>query len=594
MDITGTAASTFGWSDAAAGHGDVIGSAASSFGFATWFPARLVQSAAATGYRPTATLGATPTVGNYIVIEQADRWVTPSPQAGFTTIHTQSSPYFWMGYKLAGAGEPTAYSTLMDQGGIVVMEWADVEDHLLTVLLDPSVADTPFTTTPFAGQAVGGLFSTQDSEGHIIPPSVVLFDQKIGVAPSVSIGYGDPATDTHGSITGQGDWWTVTFGNPFIIAAEFPLVHQTRGFVPISGSAASSFGWRPAATGHGDVVGSATSLFGWRPTAAGNWAANPVSGTAASSFGWSDSADGLTGYVLSGGSAFGWSVTSDGLLTFTGTIASEFRWTSSAGGLVANPITAAGESAFGWSDSAAGFIPITGDAATTFGWTPAATAFRDYRQAHSIFGWSTAVIGFQNYRGQAASSFGWAPSGTGVLAYSGVAASSFGWAAVGTSVDISGQTFPDNGDLFGWSTETAGDVAPAGFGGSGWGFETAATGIMQIDITGVGDSRFGFSSTGSGYADTFGVAASAFGWDPDSTAIGYSFYGPADPAWGFSSAGTGLVKEDILIDGASEFGWSDAGAGLLGPHVGAAEIKRVDLGPKGIWYQPPPPRTRPR
>lgn len=180
--------------------------------------------------------------------------------------------------------------------------------------------------------------------------------------------------------------------------------------------------------------------------------------------------------------------------------------------------------------------------------------------------------------------------------YVPAAASEFGWStsAAGNWVGspVEGLTFDGYGMQFGFATEGVGTVAPIGFGGSRWGFRSDAVGAVPVE--GVNDQLFGFRSDGVGIIGLGGIAASRFGWRPSIIAIDYSFYGPATPAWGFSSSGAGIVKEAIVITGGESFGWTAGGFAVVGAHLAETDIKRVYLGPKGIWYQPQPPRTRPR
>lgn len=180
--------------------------------------------------------------------------------------------------------------------------------------------------------------------------------------------------------------------------------------------------------------------------------------------------------------------------------------------------------------------------------------------------------------GSGGSTFGWSTSGVGSESVSGAGGSTFGWGVAGTDcvspfqedtfdpgaftqcsggVSVSGPV----GSAFGFSSAATGVVSAVGVLASAFGFSSAATGLVQQGVTGVTASGFGWSSAASGHHSISGVLASAFGWG--SSGLGsMPTTGYLASAFGWGTSGVGVMP--AAASGGSTFGWAVIASGAAG------------------------------
>jgi hypothetical protein len=278
----------------------------------------------------TVTLGATPSVGDLVVVaftagaDDGGGFAVPTAGVGkaFTAVVNQNTPYC--------------------QTGVFYRVWDGTESTTITCSdLGQSVGNY---------SAVAFAVAPAAAEGETVEGSAAGSFGFAGTAAGVRRTAGAAAAAFGFTASADG-----TPRTPGAAAGSFGFTAAAIGVRRVVGAAAAALGFTGAATGRRSTMGTASGSFGFTGDATGVTGHPPVTGAASGTFGFTGSAVGRPRRLGAGSATFGFTGTASGRPRPVGAAAGSFGFTAAVSGV--RRVFAAAAGLFGFTGAAHGEEP---------------------------------------------------------------------------------------------------------------------------------------------------------------------------------------------------------------------------------------------
>lgn len=559
---TGSAASTFKFAPAATGTEVISGTSAATFKFS--------HAATATEYADHVSVANVAAhdlgTGNFSIelwykrgANDAAGYLYWEPGGAYIESMWDGSIYFGS----PGVGDAGVYAAPDDSGvwhhvvvtkGATSTSWKFYFDSA-------DVTPEIFASTPSSGTGQIKRFASSDGatgwQGSL--DEVAIYKSVLSPA-RVAAHYnaGVPVTEVTGTAATTFRFVPAATGTETLSgssASTFKFAAAATGAETITGAAAATWKFSAAATGAETITGAGASTWKFSPAATGSVV---IAGTSAATFKYSTAATGAE--ALSGAAATTWrfSVAGTGAETITGAAASgPWKFSTEATGTSLEGTTGLGASTFGYSTEATGFVSTAGEAASTFKFSHAATGAEAITGASATtFKFSEAATGTNTapvMTGTSATTFRFTPAASGWHSISGDGAITWKFSHAATGSQTAQEIDGTSATAFPFATEATGEEAITGTSDTTFRLATEATGATYIPPIGAADTTFKFSPAATGEEIITGTAATTWRSRPYVTGSSAELvYGTAASEWKFAPYTVGY--EDITYTGTAASG----------------------------------------